>query len=303
MIEGEQPQPPRRKGFQAILRIVLYLLGVGFVMIVVALLMSPLFLLTMPRIDLRAGIQISLATLAILYLPLAAAIVVFTRYFVIYVDNRPFETFGLSLEKGWTSQMRLGVGLGIGMPALMFVASYLAGWTKITGSIMTQPPSHILAVLVQSIIAMGGIAVVEETVMRGYVLQTLKWGYEPITAVVASSILFGSMHLFNPNATFQGFLGTTAAGLFLAYCYLVTKKLWLPIGVHLGWNFALGPIFGFPVSGIDIPSWIVQRTSGPSIWTGGAFGPEAGLMTLVVLLLGALVVRLTAPHRPLTMGP
>ena len=296
MMEEEHVQPPPHKGLRAILRIILYVFSVFVLTIIVGVPVVLVLFLSKPPQEAPTALQITLPLLAVLYLPLSAAIVAFTGLFVVYVDHRPFETLGFDRIRHWTTELWLGIGLGIGMPALIFAASYLAGWTKIAGSLITQPPSHILSVALQSVIAMVGIAIVEETVMRGYVLQTLKWGYDPITALIASSVAFGAMHLFNPGATFAGFLGTTAAGLFLGYCYLATKRLWLPIGVHFGWNFALGPIFGFPVSGIDIPSWIVQKVSGPTIWTGGAFGPEAGLMTLAVLLLGVLVVRCSYKH-------
>ena len=294
MMEEAQPQPMPGKGFRAILRVILYLIGVLIVTLAVGVAVTPLLFLTVRPEDLMSGMPISLTTLAIIYLPLAPAVIAFTWLFVTKVDRRPFETFGLTVERGWTSKVWLGIGLGIGLPALMFAASYLAGWTKVTGSLMNQQPGHILAVVAASVAAMVGIAIVEETVMRGYVLQTLKWGYDAITALIVSSVFFGALHLFNPGASLAGFLGTAAAGLFLGYCYLATKRLWLPIGVHFGWNFALGPIFGFPVSGVEIPSWIVQEVSGPTIWTGGRFGPEAGLMVYIALLLGALIVKLTA---------
>lgn len=298
MMEEEHVQPLPHKGLRAILRIILYLFSVLVVTIIVGVPVVLVIFLSKPPQEAPTALQITLPLLAVLYLPLSAAIVAFTGLFVVYVDHRPFETLGFDRMRHWTTELWLGVGLGIGMPALIFAASYLAGWTKIAGSIMNHPPSHILLVFIESVVAMVGIAIVEETIMRGYVLQTLKWGYDPITALIASSVVFGAMHLLNPGATIAGLLGTTAAGLFLGYCYLATKRLWLPISVHFGWNFALGPIFGFPVSGIDIPSWIAQKVSGPTIWTGGAFGPEAGLMTLAVLLLGVLVVRLAIPHQP-----
>lgn len=235
---------------------------------------------------------ITLGIMAIFYLPYTIAVVFFTRHFVILVDKRPFETFGLARGGGWAAELWLGLALGFGLPALIFAVSYLAGWTKITGSLFTQPPSRILVVLAQTLVALVGVAVTEEMIVRGYILQTLKWGYGTATALIASSLLFGLVHLFNPGAAFLAFLGTAGAGLFLGYCYLVTKRLWLPIGWHFGWNFALGPIFGFPVSGMDIPAWVVQKTSGPTLWTGGRFGPEASLMMVILLLLGTLAIKL-----------
>ena len=87
--------------------------------------------------------------------------------------------------------------------------------------------------------------------------------------------------------------GIFFAGVFLAYGYIRTRQLWLPIGLHLGWNFFEGVGFGFPVAGLaDIYKLIRIQVHGPEIWTGGALGPEAGLIVLPALLLGGFLIYL-----------
>jgi hypothetical protein len=108
--------------------------------------------------------------------------------------------------------------------------------------------------------------------------------------VVISSSIFGLLHLGNPNATWVSAAGIFFAGLFLAYGYLTTKQLWLSIGLHIGWNFFEGVVFGFPVSGLDIYHLLRITVNGPELWTGGPFGPEAGLVVLPGLVLGAVLV-------------
>ena len=100
--------------------------------------------------------------------------------------------------------------------------------------------------------------------------------------MLLSSLWFGIAHLGNPNTDAKVFVavGIFLAGVFLAYGYLSTKQLWLPIGLHIGWNFFEGVGFGFPVSGLDIYHLTRITVSGPELWTGGAFGPEAGLVLL-----------------------
>ena len=88
--------------------------------------------------------------------------------------------------------------------------------------------------------------------------------------------------------SWQALLGLFLSGLFLAYAYIRTRQLWLPIGLHLGWNFFEGSIFGFPVSGQYFYQVIRQTVSGPDLITGGAFGPEGGLILIPALLLGAV---------------
>ena len=86
------------------------------------------------------------------------------------------------------------------------------------------------------------------------------------------------------------FVGIFLAGAFLALGYLTTRQLWLPIGLHIGWNFFEGVVFGFPVSGTETYSLLITNMVGPDLWTGGPFGPEAGIVVLPSLMLGALLI-------------
>jgi hypothetical protein len=108
--------------------------------------------------------------------------------------------------------------------------------------------------------------------------------------VVLSSAIFGVLHLGNPNSSWVSAVGILFAGLFLAFGYLTTKQLWLSIGLHIGWNFFEGVVFGFPVSGLDIYRLTRITVQGPELWTGGAFGPEAGLIVLPGMLLGGVLI-------------
>ena len=108
--------------------------------------------------------------------------------------------------------------------------------------------------------------------------------------VILSSLIFALMHLGNPNVSVMAVLGLIAAGFFLAFGYLRTRHLWLPIGLHIGWNFFEGTVFGFQVSGLDIYRLIEQTVQGPQIFTGGEFGPEAGLILIPGLALGVALI-------------
>ena len=86
--------------------------------------------------------------------------------------------------------------------------------------------------------------------------------------------------------------------LFFVYGFVRTGQLWLPIGLHIGWNFFQGSVFGFPVSGLHRPGLLDITVSGPEVWTGGEFGPEAGIIILPICVLGAVLVHIyTKRHR------
>jgi hypothetical protein len=108
--------------------------------------------------------------------------------------------------------------------------------------------------------------------------------------ILLSSLFFASGHLLNPNMNWIAAVGLFLAGLFLAFAYTRTRQLWLPIGLHIGWNFFEGTVFGFPVSGLSLFGMIDHSVNGPVLFTGGAFGPEAGLVLLPALALGTILV-------------
>lgn len=228
--------------------------------------------------------------LAAVAVPNALATVLLTLGFVRFIDRRPGCTLGLCREGSWLREAVFGTVLGVGLAATVFLVALVAGWTSIIGSLFLRPPIVIATVVLQTVVAIVSMAIVEEVAIRGYVLQTLRHGYGSIAALIVSSAFFGLLHLANPGAGAVAFVGTAAAGLLLGCAYLTTRRLWLPFGIHLGWNFALGPMLGFPVSGLSIPGWLAQRSAGPTLWTGGTFGPEAGLLGVLALLVGLVAV-------------
>lgn len=202
-----------------------------------------------------------------------------------WLDRRSFRSLGLGTRGPWLQHIFWGTALGIGLQALIFGIELAAGWLVIesVGWRGSGPAASGLLIIG---IAFVAVAWNEELLTRGYLLQNLEHGLGTVAAVLISSVLFGLLHIFNENATLIATLGVAFAGLLLAVAYLFTRQLWLAIGLHLGWNFAEGPIFGFPVSGLDAGGLITHRVTGPEAITGGAFGPEAGLISIVAELVG-----------------
>lgn len=146
---------------------------------------------------------------------------------------------------------------------------------------------------------MAAAAVTEEVLFRGVLFRFIERGAGTWIAVVVSSVLFGLWHLPNPNASLLGIaIITVGAGGLLAVAYMATRSLWLPIGIHFGWNFAASAIFSTEVSGNGTPAGLLDATtSGPLLVTGGDFGPEASLYSLVFLVLATVVYLWVARRR------
>jgi membrane protease YdiL (CAAX protease family) len=128
-------------------------------------------------------------------------------------------------------------------------------------------------------------AVGEEIVFRGAIFRIVDERLGSTAALLVSAMVFGLLHAMNPGATL---LSTTAialeAGVLLAAAYAATRTLWLPIGIHFGWNFTEGGIFGAAVSGGRSKGLLVFPLRGPAVYTGGAFGPEASVWAVAVCL-------------------
>jgi uncharacterized protein len=207
----------------------------------------------------------------------------------IWVMHRFFHgpallNLGLRPRPGWLVDIIVGLALG----PLMFLAILLtllaAGWASLgTGTISTTG-------LLVSFVTFALVAFSEEAFSRGWVLQVLERGYSTRVAVVVSAGLFAVLHAFNPGFGITALLGLFLAGLVLAEAYLATRQLWLPMAFHLSWNFSEGPLFGFQVSGLPAEGLLSITPSGPDVVTGGAFGPEAGLIVIVGIGLGALLI-------------
>ncbi|MGW5719533.1 CPBP family intramembrane glutamic endopeptidase [Amycolatopsis sp. NPDC003865] len=142
-------------------------------------------------------------------------------------------------------------------------------------------------------------AVTEELLFRGILFRFVERWIGTWLALTLTGLLFGLSHLFNAHATFWGALAIAVeAGGMLAAAYAATRTLWLPIGLHFAWNFAEGGIFGTGVSGTDAPQGLLHAvTSGPAALTGGEFGPEASLYSVVAGVVTTAVFMVLARRR------
>ncbi|MFJ4842588.1 lysostaphin resistance A-like protein [Streptomyces sp. NPDC088746] len=135
---------------------------------------------------------------------------------------------------------------------------------------------------------MAAAAATEEVMFRGVLFRIIEERTGTWIALTLTGVLFGASHLLNPHADLWGAVAIAIeAGGMLAAAYAATRNLWVPIGLHFGWNFAAAGIFSTEVSGNDTPQGLLDTvTSGPEWVTGGAFGPEGSVYSVV---FGALI--------------
>ena len=208
-----------------------------------------------------------------------------------WLDKRSFESLGLKLNIQALLDTLAGIGITFVQMGFIYFVMFGLGWLTFEGFAWEfDPINDVVTGVLTFLIGFILVGWNEELMSRGYHLQTIASGLNLFWGVVISSAVFGLLHLGNPNATWVSAAGIFFAGIYLAYGYIRTKQLWLPIGLHIGWNFFEGVVFGFPVSGLDIYALLRIKVTGPVLWTGGAFGPEAGLIVLPSLLVGGLLI-------------
>lgn len=185
-----------------------------------------------------------------------------------------------------------GVASGFALFSTVFLVLYAVGiahWQGLSGHLDAIPP------LAAAIVA----AVGEELAFRGGVFRIIEDSMGTAAALTLSAALFGLLHVLNPGATL---ISTAAialeAGILLGAAYAVTRNLWFPIGLHLGWNFTEGGVFGASVSGYSAGKGILAfELSGPPLLTGGKFGPEASIVAVGVCMITAIALLIWAVRK------
>jgi membrane protease YdiL (CAAX protease family) len=231
--------------------------------------------------------------------PILNAMVTFSMFTVsvfvarLWLDRRSISSLGLIINYQALKDLLVGIVITLPMIGMIYVIQWVAGWLTFESFAWQVDPfptvlKETLVVFITFVLVGWG----EEVLSRGYHLQTIESGLNTFWAVLLSSIIFGIMHLSNPNSgsIWLVSIGVLLAGVFLAYGYLRTRQLWLPIGLHIGWNIFEGVVFGFPVSGMPTYQLLRNNITGPEIWTGGSFGPEAGLVLIPGLILGSILI-------------
>jgi len=183
-------------------------------------------------------------------------------------------------QRGWLPKGGLGLALGALLIVLAFLIVWLFGGIRIVGAELTN---EVAVALLFDVFLFASVAIGEEVFSRGYVYGVAKQAGGISAAVAVSSLLFALLHANNPAVLSSAFpmLNLVLAGVMLALLREWSGGLWVPIGVHLTWNFVQGDVLGMAVSGVDTPS-ILQVESANDFVSGGAFGLEGSFVVTLV---------------------
>jgi len=224
-----------------------------------------------------------LANAAIVILCIGAAFWIFCRF----VDR---EAAGLFGRRFWAQELLAGLAAGTLIFAAVVGAAAALGYYRTAGSSGLETIWQPLAV--EALIA----GFTEELLFRGILFRYIEKAAGSWVALALTSALFGAAHLANPGASwFSSLCIAVEAGILLGAVYMLTRRLWAAMGLHAGWNFTQGWIFGLPVSGVPGGAGLLNgRLTGPELMTGGPFGLEASLPGLVIATIAGLAVLILA---------
>jgi uncharacterized protein len=211
-------------------------------------------------------------------------------------DRRPFTDIGLQTGRPSTLNFVAGVLFGGGAAGLMLLAPLLAGTGHL---VLRENSSFAWPSLLFFLVALWFAAAGEEMIFRGYAFQLLIEKLGPYATVLPAGVIFGLTHMSNPHSSALAVANTILWGILLGYAFLRSHDLWLPLGLHFGWNAVL-PLFGVNLSGLTIDvSRYVYRWDLLPLWSGGDYGPEGGLLT-TIFVIGLFFALAKAPVRTQT---
>ena len=206
----------------------------------------------------------------------SAVMILLYATFVRLFEKKPAGDIALSR---FPAEAGKGLVIGALVMAAVVLVMMVFGLYRIASVGTDEPRSLVSALFLFLYVAVG-----EEIIFRGVLFRWIdeKWGF--IAALLISSLLFGGLHIGQPGATWWSSLAIAIeAGLLLGAAYKYSGTLWLPVGIHWAWNFVQGNVFGFQVSGGDAGNSLIHASvKGPDFLTGGPFGAEASIITVVL---------------------
>ena len=199
-----------------------------------------------------------------------------------WIERAPDREFALP---GGGRELAQGIALGFALFSGMTAIVALLGGFEVLG---LRGIGQLWPMLTMAVLS----GVFEEVIFRGVLFRHIETMLGSWAALALTSAFFGFAHLGNPNATwFSSFAIAIEAGILLGAGFMLTRRLWLAIGIHAGWNFTQGWVFSIPVSGGDAPlGLLITRRVGPEWLTGGDFGLEASAIAMIVATVAGLIL-------------
>lgn len=217
--------------------------------------------------------------------PAAFVFILLATWACTFLRKELLSSIGFHIDKRWFKEIFLGTFIGAGL----ILAATCMIWA--TGGVRFElDPSRSLNALAYGFYVFLFVALFEETLFRGFIFQRLLDGAGIWVAQIVLALLFALGHWDNPGmegaTKFWASLDLALGAILLGLAYVRTRSLALPIGIHLGWNWAQGYLLGFGVSGKDQSGWFQPVFQGKAEWlTGGNFGPEASIFAVIVDLI------------------
>lgn len=228
--------------------------------------------------------------------PLLLAVGALVGYysFVRVVERRPVVEL---VSRGSSTEALAGAAIGFALFGLVIGILFLL-------DVYSVGHVNVVSVVVPSLMAALMAGVTEELLIRAVAFRILEEWLGSWLALGISAALFGLMHLPNPQATIVSSAAIALeAGVMLAAAYMVTRRVWLAVGIHAAWNFAQSGIFGVAASGVESTGYLKGALHGPTLLSGGAFGPEASIVAVVVCVAAGLVMLRVAHDRGHVLRP
>lgn len=210
----------------------------------------------------------------------ALAVTSYILFFTYYEKRAVTELSSKRLAQN----LILGTLIGFVLQALTILVIYISGGFSI---VAINPVSFILIPLTVAFT----IAIIEEILVRGIVFRIIEEKLGTYIALSISAVLFGALHMANPNSTMLSGLCITFAGFLLGAAFVYSRNLWFPIALHFAWNFTQSGIFGAITSGNEkTKSLLESKIQGSVLLTGGEFGPEGSIQATLFCLIAAIVL-------------
>lgn len=222
--------------------------------------------------------------------PLPVAFLLLVTWICMSLRGQGLSGVGLRLDAKWLRQVLCGIAFGAALMLAVSASIFLAGGVR-----FALDPARGLAGLAYGAWFFAWAAALEELLFRGFVFQRLVDGIGARLALPLMAAMFAAAHWSNPGTEGStlavAMIDTGLGAILLGLAYLRTASLALPIGIHLGWNWAQGSLLGFDVSGFAQVGWLhPQLLDKPQWLTGGAFGPEASVFSIVLDVAAVLLL-------------